>query len=733
MLKPKTIDIADSNLALFGSETEKNVKKAAAATEKQWVGAGKEAGMQIWRVEKFKIVPWPKESYGSFHTGDAYICLNTYKKKGDTDALAWDVHFWIGSEATQDEAGTAAYKTVELDTLLDDAPVQYRETQGHESDLFLSYFPKGIVYLAGGIESGFRHVEATKYRARLLQVKGARDNVFATEVPCEAGSLNSGDCFIVDGGLQIYVWKGSKASAEEMILAAQIANALRDERAGKPEVVRLDESEKEESTFWKMLGVDEEPKSIKSAEEGGDDTAVRSAKVLFRLTDDPGAVTSKGEGDAASAPPPTSKKRVILKAAEDFDAVRVAEKLRNALKKFFGKDYKAIHEVFTSHSKAQLHEVDRQYGIKYKRDLTEDLKKKCGGDLGRLFHSLTTKTDEHDAQLLHDALHRALKADRGMVAEVMCARTTNESIKALVETYERMFSFKLGEHVMANAGGFFQSDLVKFLGALLEARRADGDVDQDAAALWKAGEGKFLGTDEAVFIDIFAHRTMAHLAAVFEKYRWLPENTRGHSIIDAIRAEEGNSQYARCLLFVAQLAAGDPSDYYAERLYRSMRGLGTDDTALVHVIVTAMGQGQLIERIKESFYGKYGKTLTSWIRDDTSGNYRDLLLEFIGEEAPDQGYTVTPGGGVSNVKMTFQQVAKDKVTRDMFKTEDVFIFNSGFEVYVWIGKGASKAERKLGLYYAQEYLKMYDLPPYTPIVRCFEGGENETFNTQLDA
>jgi hypothetical protein len=49
----------------------------------------------------------------------------------------------VGDESSQDEAGCAAYKSVELDESLGGGPVQYREVQGNESALFQSYFKSG--------------------------------------------------------------------------------------------------------------------------------------------------------------------------------------------------------------------------------------------------------------------------------------------------------------------------------------------------------------------------------------------------------------------------------------------------------------------------------------------------------------------------------------------------------------------------------------------------------------
>ena len=39
----------------------------------EFEGAGQSPGLQLWRIEDFKAVPWTK--HGTFHTGDSYIVL----------------------------------------------------------------------------------------------------------------------------------------------------------------------------------------------------------------------------------------------------------------------------------------------------------------------------------------------------------------------------------------------------------------------------------------------------------------------------------------------------------------------------------------------------------------------------------------------------------------------------------------------------------------------------------
>lgn len=296
MQKAKVYNIADSNIANLGSDLEKKVKLNAAQHEEAWKNAGKAPGLDIWRVEQFKIHAVPKETHGQFFSGDSYIILRTYKKTPDSNALAYDAHFWLGTYTTQDEAGTAAYKTVELDDFLGGTPVQFREVQGHESNQFLSNFPNGIRLQEGGAESGFHHVKPEEYRPRLLHVKGNKKHVRLSEVPKETASLNSGDVFILDLGTELIQWNGSSAGPFEKNKAATILSAIESERDGRAKG-RVIQDGDDDKTYWEHLGG---KKPVKSAAEGGADAeASASGKVvLLRLSDESGKLefTQVAEG-----------------------------------------------------------------------------------------------------------------------------------------------------------------------------------------------------------------------------------------------------------------------------------------------------------------------------------------------------------------------------------------------------------------------------------------------------
>ncbi|RVX09577.1 Villin-2 [Vitis vinifera] len=159
------------------------------------------SGTEIWRIENFQPVPLPKSDYGKFYTGDSYIVLQTSPGKGG--AYLYDIHFWIGKDTSQDESGTAAIKTVELDTVLGGRAVQHRELQGYESDKFLSYFKPCIIPLEGGIASGFKKPEEEVFETRLYVCKGKRV-VRLKQVPFARSSLNHDDVFILDTENKIY-------------------------------------------------------------------------------------------------------------------------------------------------------------------------------------------------------------------------------------------------------------------------------------------------------------------------------------------------------------------------------------------------------------------------------------------------------------------------------------------------------------------------------------------------
>jgi gelsolin len=247
LVHPEEYDWRDSNVSLINSDLDHRIKHQSAATEPAWNNGaiGVTPGLHIWRIEDFEVVAWPKNKHGSFHEGDSYIILQSEKvqtKAGDADPqsveekdkLVHDIFFWLGRHTSQDEAGTAAYKTVELDEFLHGKATQHRELQASPSDAFSQLFPR-LKILRGGVKSGFKHVEVNEeapHTDTLLRVfkhpaaAAGRNAVLVHEVEPTWQSLDEEDVFVLDRGDKIWVWQGKKCAPMEKMRAAQVVNDL---------------------------------------------------------------------------------------------------------------------------------------------------------------------------------------------------------------------------------------------------------------------------------------------------------------------------------------------------------------------------------------------------------------------------------------------------------------------------------------------------------------------------
>ncbi len=277
--------------------------------EVNWEGAGSKVGIEVWRVEnhradddspaEFGIKPWPTEQYGQFHSGDSYIVLQT-RQEEDSEAFIFDIYFWIGKDSSQDEYGVAAYKTVELDDLLGDAPVQHRETQYHESENFIKCFGRNMQYLDGGIGGGFRHVVADGNEGdviagadpRLYLIQKLKKVTRSIQIPIKAekkGGLNHGDAFVLDCNDVVYTWFGDSCSPFEKRKAAEVGHNLVHSRNGHAQLVQNVPSDKNQdenaATFWGIIGCDPEDVPEEGDYIGDGDGPELQAPKLYLLSE----------------------------------------------------------------------------------------------------------------------------------------------------------------------------------------------------------------------------------------------------------------------------------------------------------------------------------------------------------------------------------------------------------------------------------------------------------------
>uniref|UniRef100_A0A5K3FA65 Annexin n=1 Tax=Mesocestoides corti TaxID=53468 RepID=A0A5K3FA65_MESCO len=311
-----------------------------------------------------------------------------------------------------------------------------------------------------------------------------------------------------------------------------------------------------------------------------------------------------------------------LKPATDFDCNADCHRLRKAMKGL-GTDEKAIVDVLGRRSISQRLSIVRQFKTLFGMDLIDKLNDEISGNFFKVCRALCLEPDLFDAEQLREAL-KGVGTDEDCLIEILCCRT-NGQIARIKETYKKAFNRDLEKDIIDDTSGHFQRLLV----SILQGNRDESvkferkKAREDAEALLEAGQKKY-GTDESKFNEILISRSNAHLRAVFEEY----EKISNKSVEDALKSEM-SGDLLRGFLSIVRSIQNKPA-FFAKALHRAMKGMGTDDSSLIRIIVTRCEIDMV--QIKAAFKEAYKQTLGEFIRDDTSGDYRRIMLTLIGEE-----------------------------------------------------------------------------------------------------
>jgi len=285
------------------------------------------------------------------------------------------------------------------------------------------------------------------------------------------------------------------------------------------------------------------------------------------------------------------------------------------------KNMAGLINIVAHRSNEQRQYISQEYFKQFKKSLYDDLKSELSGNFEDAVIALFYTPEDYDCYQLRKAM-KGLGTNEDTLIEILATRS-NERINRIKQRYNEMYQRDLVKDVDSDTSGFFREILKK----LLEANRPNNpypdeqECSRNAKELYDAGIQK-KGREQLTYLYILTQKSREELATISKiYYKWYSK-----TLFQEI--ESLFSGDARRVLKAIVYALLSPSEYFAYRIHKAIKGLGTNDTILIRVLVS---RDEIdINRIKRYYKQLYQKELYQAVSEDVSGDYRTLLLELIG-------------------------------------------------------------------------------------------------------
>jgi annexin A7/11 len=261
--------------------------------------------------------------------------------------------------------------------------------------------------------------------------------------------------------------------------------------------------------------------------------------------------------------------------------------------------------------------IRRYYKKMYNVPVQSDIKSELNSELKTLAIDLFDLPYEFDARELHRSL-TSLMADDNTIIEILVTRPKSH-LHLTQKIYKKFYKTTLKEDISKLSSKEFS----QFLLILLETPRPTqptitiNDAYNIAKEILRNGL-KSYGTDENLFKKTFVEKSREDLIlisrAFFELYK--------KNLYDSFESEISgrNNKLLKGLLF----GVITPAQYFAKKTFKSIQGVGTDETTLFRVMVSRAEVD--MDAIREYYFKDNNTDIKNDIEGDTSGAYGQILM-----------------------------------------------------------------------------------------------------------